>query len=287
MTNAIDDNGNETLMVAAFERVKPELLALEADELIQVSLDIPAAVAIVIGVLPEAKALRGEIVKHLPTFEIERFDKLEDYAWALSHAHGELVTATHTSSEFEPLVEEATKVREKLLAEARWLIHHGIVNAEQLQQLRGANGYKNVAADLVSLVGLMQRVWPAIDGKTLTTAADLEAASRLAQRVIRAIGIREQGSAPVAEVTDLRLRAYTMLLTVYDDTRRAIQYLRSKSDDADDIAPPLHPGRPKRRKSEPEVTTPPSPPAAVVPANGSSAHAVTASSISENGPFLS
>jgi hypothetical protein len=55
----------------------------------------------------------------------------------------------------------------------------------------------------------------------------------------------------------MRLRAYTTLLMAYDDARRAIQYLRSAMDDADDIAPGLHPGRPGRRSSVPEVAPPP------------------------------
>lgn len=210
-----------------------------------------------LGVLPEVKALREEILKHLPTFEIDRFDKLEDYALALSHAHARFLSATQKSDDFEPLVEQAASMRERLLAEARSLVHHGVVSSAQLSQLKGAHGSKNIATDLMTLTNVMQEAWPAIQGKTLTTADDLDVASRLGTRVLRAIGLREQGTAGVAEVTDMRLRAYTTLLMAYDDARRAIQYLRSAMDDADDIAPGLHPGRPGRRSSVPEVAPPP------------------------------
>ena len=297
MKNLINDLGNESLAKAAFERVTDELRTLRTDELLHMSLDISGAVATVLGVLPEVKALRDEIVKELPSFKIERFDKLEDYALALSYAHARFLSATQKSDDFEPLVAQAGSMRERLLAEARSLIHHGVVNTAQLSQLKGAQGAKNIATDLMTLTSVMQEAWPAIQGKTPTTAEDLDIASRLGTRVLRTLGLREQGTAAVAEVTDLRLRAYTKLLIAYDDARRAIQYLRAEAGDADDIAPGLHAGRPGRRTQAQEPAQPPgvaannppgSPPAPNPSANGGGAAASgNAASVAANGPFLS
>ena len=140
------------------------------------------------------------------------------------------------------------------MAEAKALVHHGVVSQAQLSQLKGANGYKNVATDVMVLVNVLQTVLPQIQGRSLTTAEDLERASRVATRLLRIVGLREQGPAQIAEATDLRLRAYTSLILAYDDARRAVTYLRGAKDDADSIAPSLHPGRPRQRKgSEPEV----------------------------------
>jgi hypothetical protein len=44
--------------------------------------------------------------------------------------------------------EQSTRARERLLAEANALVLDGVVNEAQLEQLRGANGYKNIALDL-------------------------------------------------------------------------------------------------------------------------------------------
>src|SRR4051812_29389670 len=93
--NPIEKNsvGDEDLFNLVFERVKPDMAALKTDELLQVSLDISAAIATVLGVLPEAKRLREQMVKDLPTFDVARFDKLEDYAMALGFAHAKYLSA--------------------------------------------------------------------------------------------------------------------------------------------------------------------------------------------------
>jgi hypothetical protein len=52
----------------------------------------------------------------------------------------------------------------------------------------------------------------------------------------------------LAAATELRMRAFTVLVRTYDEARAAIGYLRRKEDDADTIAPNLYPGRPARRK---------------------------------------
>src|SRR5262249_28985806 len=160
----------------------PELLALRTEDLLPVSLDISAAVATVLGVVPEVKALREQVVKELPAFDMERFDKLEDYALALSYTHARFLSASEKPNDLDPVAAEASKQREKLLAEAKALIHHGVLSEAQLSQLKGANGYKNVATDVMVLANLLQTVLPQIEGKTLTTQEDLERASRVGTR---------------------------------------------------------------------------------------------------------
>ena len=286
------------------ERVKGDLASSKPDELLQISLDIPQAVATVFGVLPAVKALREQIVKELPTFDVVRFDKLEDYALVLSATHAKVLSATQPPDDLLALAEEAAKVRETLLAEATLLVRRGLVSQDKMGQLKGANGYKNVATDLMVLVNVMEEVWPQIKDKTLTTVDDLETASRLSTRLSRVVGLREQNPALVAEATDLRVRAYTLLLLTYDDVRRAVGYLRSDQDDADAIAPGLHPGRPRPKKRDPQAPSPtaevvPSvtPPAAsgttsaptggaAAPASNGAAQPATPAAGSASGPFL-
>src|SRR3954465_10861416 len=78
--SSINSVGDEALAKAVFERVKGDLAQLRTDELLHISLDIPQAVSTVLGVLPDVKRLREQIVKDLPSFDVARFDKLEDYA---------------------------------------------------------------------------------------------------------------------------------------------------------------------------------------------------------------
>lgn len=307
MDNQIKGLGEEALIKTVFERVKPELMALQVDELYQVSLDIPAGIATVLGVLPEVRALREQIVKDLPSFDVAQFDKLEDYALALSFAQANYLAATQPPDDLPGLTEEATRLRDTLQAEARALIHRGLVSDAQLAQLSGARGYKNLATDLQVLTSVMQGVWEQIQGKTPTTVEDLDRASRLSTRLLRVVGLREQGPARVAEATDLRVRAFTKLMTCYEQVRRAVAYLREPHEDADQIAPALHPGRPRRRgkdageetgtgggSGETGTTVPGSatPPAGTAPGTGGAAGAgtsvtpATPASSSVAGPFV-
>jgi hypothetical protein len=207
---------------------------------------------------PEArKALRPRIEKELPSFDLAAFDKLEDYAWALSYAQSLYLTATQPPGE--------------------------------------------LAEDLQILAIAMQANWAKIQGKAPTTAADLDTALRMSARLMRIVGLREQGPAQLAAATDQRLRAFTLVLNVYDDARRAVGYLRAREDDADSIAPALHPGRPRRKQPDPPAptaNTPPSPamppatptgtaPSLTATSTGAGTDATKTASGNSQGPFVS
>ena len=121
MENQVDGLGNSARTAAAFERVKAELFALRAEELQQVSLDITAAFATVMGVLPEVRALRDRLVKELPAFDIAPFDKLEDYALALAFAQSKYRcrrswlagTSTSTRAPWAPAVSQGRVLRRR------------------------------------------------------------------------------------------------------------------------------------------------------------------------------
>ena len=150
------------------------------------------------------------------------------------------------------------------------------------------------------LANVLGTVLPQIQGRTLTSAEDLEYAARLGEHLLRIVGLKEQGPTQVAEVTDMRLRAYTALLLAYDDARRAITYLRGVKDDADTIAPSLHPGRPRSKKgSSPEAPaggstapgtgagTPPVAGTPVAPSGAADMPKANGEAVSAKGPFLS
>ena len=289
---------DEKLVDEAFQRVKADLAALAPDELVQVNLDVQAATGVILGVLPGVRALRDRLAAELPAFDLKAFDKLEDYALALRFAQGAFQTATLPPDDLELLTAEASKLRERLLADANALALHGLVDPRKLEQLKGAKGFKNVAQDLETLSQALQESWSQIQGKSPIVAEDLQAASRIGTRLTRVLGLRDQGPAVLAVATDQRLRAFTLLLRAYEETRFAVRYLRRREDDADSIAPSLYPGVSRRRPSEPEPTVPsnapptgsvPSPPAASsttqMPA-GTAPVATPAAGASSKNPFL-
>ena len=197
---------------------------------------------------------------------------------ALSHANTLYLLATQPPDAVQALVEEGTSLRETLLTDATALARRGLINNNRLQDLKGAVGHKNVAVDLQVLTTLFRESFAEVEGKCATTVVELNRAESLAASILRAVGLKEQGTVLIAATSDIRTRALTLLLRVYESARRAVGYLRSEQNDADTIAPSLYAGRNNpKKKTGPDVPQPlkPAPSAATViePAAGASATA--------------
>jgi hypothetical protein len=290
---------DEALVAEAYERVKEELAALRPEELELPTLDIHAAVKTVLGALPEIRALRERMVKELPAFDVAAFDRLEDYALALSRAHARYQIATTSPNELDQVVAEAAKLRERLVASARGLVLFGLFDARKVEQLKHGNGYANVAQDLQALSAAFEESWPKIEGKTPFSLESVHSASRLALRLTRLVGLREQGTPAQAEATDMRRRAFTLMSKTYEDARAAVRFLRRREDDAEQIAPTLY-VKVRRSKAEDHTevpdgsVAPPAPgsaPGSLLAAGGMPAASATATGgaaggTSANGPFM-
>jgi hypothetical protein len=111
------DVSSEALVAEAYERVRAQLEALLPKQLLQVNLDIPAAVTTVLGVLPKVNALRPQL-QALPTFDLAAFDRLEDYALGLSFAQADYSMVSEPPDHLPALSAEATRLRAMLLADA-------------------------------------------------------------------------------------------------------------------------------------------------------------------------
>jgi hypothetical protein len=258
---------DESVGTETFERLLPELQALTTEELIPINLDIPTVVTTTLGALPEMRALRPEIMALLPAFDMATFNKLEDYAFTLNRTHAQYITATQSPDDLDPLAEEAIELRETLLADARALARHGHVDGNRLAELKGINGFKNIATDLGALATILRESWPNIEGRTSLELSELDRAVKMAHRILRIVGVREQGPAVVAAATHMRTRAFTLLAHAYDEARRVISFVRWREADVDKIAPSFYAGRRRRvsEASEPVAMGPSSAPA-VAPA---------------------
>ncbi len=256
---AQDDVNSEALAGETYARILPELEALTAEELVAVNLDIPSVVATTLGALPEIRALRSQMVEDVPHFDLAAFDKLEDYAMALNYAHAAYLTATKPADDLDAVSTEATALRGTLFLDATALSRRGLVDGNRLKDLPGTNGYKNLATDLEMLASVLRESWTQLQGKSALELSELDRAEKLGQRLMRVVGLREQGPAQVAAATDLRTRAFTLLARTYDQARRAVTFLRWEKGDFDRIAPSLYAGRSNGRKKAPEPAPTPSP----------------------------
>lgn len=222
----------------AYEATSADRTALSPNDLVPVNTDIPSAVTTILGVVSRLSSLREEIAAKLPS-DVGQVDKVTTYAHALSHAHSVYYAA---SAPFEPLpelAEQATKCRDVLLADAKALAIHGLVDPKPLAELKGGPGYLNIATDLSVLARIFRERWPAIVGVTPLTPSNIEEAERIFQQINQAYGERTQQPAEVAKVTEDRQRAFTLLVRTYDQVRKLTTYVRWEKGDADKIAPSL------------------------------------------------
>lgn len=101
--------------------------------------------------------------------------------------------ATQPPDDLQAFHEEGVSLRETLYADVVTLIRRGFINEATIKDLKGPNGYKNVATDLQILASLLKDNWAQIEGKCAVQMAELEHALKLAARILRVVGLREQG----------------------------------------------------------------------------------------------
>jgi hypothetical protein len=248
--------------VSGYRQVEAEIHAVPESELLHLNLDIPSAVATVLGALPEIQELHDEMAG-LSGFDIARISRLRTYAWALGHAHAMHRAAIAPPDSVAELAERAADLREILHADATALAKRGHLEEASVAKLKSGLGYKNLAIDLVGLVGLFRDHWDGISSKTAVEPAELEEAGQLAQRLITTVGLREQAPAVIEAASLTRQKAFTLLAKAYDDARRAVTFLRWHEGDVDSIAPSLYAGRGGRKKAATLAT--PAPQAPVSP----------------------
>jgi hypothetical protein len=140
------------------------------------------------------------------------------------HAHA-LFMAASAPAGLTELSDEVAKAREVLLSDAVALAKRGVMDAQRLKELKGPPGYKNIAFDLLALVAMFREKWSVLDGKTLLQASELKHAQLLADRLISAVGDREQTPTQI-DAAERRQRAFSLFVKAYDQARRAIQYVR-------------------------------------------------------------
>jgi hypothetical protein len=228
----------------ALASVKAEMDALAPSDFATINVDIPQSVAVVLGVLPQLSALRSALVKALPEHPIETLDKLPTYALAAYHAHILWLPPETSEDRVAALLEEATPLREDLLGDAEALARRKLLDAKAVATIRAGLGNIDKDNDLVALSALFTTRWDEIQHKTAATWEEVLRAGELGPLLLAALGVRDHGVPLEPERTaEQRRRAFTLFFRAYDETRRAVGYLRWHQGDADEIAPSLYKGR--------------------------------------------
>jgi hypothetical protein len=236
----------------AFERLLNDIRAVHESEFVPIIVDIPSAVTTILGAWVEIRPLRAQIVKDVPSFDIRLLDGLESYALALGHAQTAYQTATDPPASLVALADSAIKEREILLADVNALIARGLIAPSALKELKGINGHKNIAFDLFALANILEKNWTKVAERTGVKREELDQAQMVADKLVTAVGEREQAPAIAAEAVRDRQAAFTLCVNAYDEVRSVIAYLRRKQGDVESIAPSLYAGRTSSKKKPAE-----------------------------------
>ncbi len=261
MSDDLDTQPNvdsEILYEESYKRVLPELEALPAEQVAHVNLEPMVAVSVVLGTLPELQSFRAELMRRLPDFDLPRFDKLEDYAMALAHAHTMHLVAQKPPDDLRVLHAEGVALCERLRSDAEALFKRGLIEPMAPKALEGTVGHRNLANDLQVLGRHLTDSLPAVEEESAIQATELERAMLLSARILRSLGLREQSPGASRAASNMRARAFTLLVSAYENARRAISYLRWKEGDVDAIIPSLYANRGGgRRRAAPDAEAEP------------------------------
>jgi hypothetical protein len=116
-----------------------------------------------------------------------------------------------------------------------------LLDAERVAEVRGGAGNIDRGSDLIALAALFREAWP----------------TKLGPELLMALGARglDDRSGALPHAREDRARAFTLLLSAYDDCQQAARYLRWKEGDVDEFAPSLRP-KPRGEKGAPPESDP-------------------------------
>ncbi|MGC4068901.1 MAG: hypothetical protein QM784_30510 [Polyangiaceae bacterium] len=227
-----------TSLDEAYNRVLREAMLLSPRQVRHVNYDAERAATVALGTAKRLPPFKAEL-SALPRFPAERLEHLEDYALALYSAHLRCNFHSAPTDELTALSEAGSWWRRVLLADANSLAVRQHLRMEQLRVLRRSHGYRNIAHDLAGLAQIFKSEWARIKDHTGIKFAELEGVERLALDLTSAMASRLDANGRVDEARDVRARMFTLLVGVYDEVRRGLEYTRWYHHDAKKIAPPL------------------------------------------------
>lgn len=235
----------------AFAALKDAYAKLPSEARVPINVDIPRAVAVVLGAEPRVRSLvpaMEEALRNPPTALVASLRQKALGAW---YAH--LVTM-RARSERSPkeLLERGTVLRSRLLKAADALADADLLDASAVARIREGAGNIDKANDLVALAALFSQSWSDVHDKTAITEAQVDEAALLGPRLLLALA-EDPLPNEADHANDLRQRAFSLLVRSYDEIRHAVAYVRRAEGDVDAFAPSLYT---KSRKARPNGTAP-------------------------------
>ncbi len=245
----------------AYQRLRPRFAAVPQSGILRVPLDTGLVVQTVLGVIPELEELQDEIAWELPRVDLAMISELRETAFAVAHLESLMRGAKgFVSQDTADPLQKVRDYRSLLLADTQPLVARGLLEQEASTLSRG-NSPRNIAFDTLQLANYLDTNWERIQGRSLITREELDAARDAVRELLTYLGVKDQGGESEEEVQSNRLKGLTLLFKLYEELRWAVRYIRRNTGDADLVMPSLYTLRKARRNTsgpdEPE-TQPPS-----------------------------
>jgi hypothetical protein len=240
-----------TTNAQAFAELHDEIMAVPDDQLMHISVDIAHAHGIARVAADRIDKLMPELQK-LPALDIQRIRKLRLYAAACQHAHLLATAPEQADPRLPRLLEEATKLRDELLATAKMLVVYGDVSPEHVASIHGGTGHVELASAIEQLVILFTEIWDRVEDRVPVTTEMLHRTKALAFELHGLLSAKKLRPQEKNEAQLVRQRAFTLLVKVYEECQSAVEYLRRREGDAALYTPSLFLKKKRRGPSEVE-----------------------------------
>ncbi len=267
-------NPTEGVYRAALEQHRLSLMAMTEVEIERrTRLDPTAAAITAEGSATRIQAYRGEAAALFGQAAGALFDALPSVACAARQADAEYNAASAATN--VPALNETLRGDYRLLmTDAEGFANRKLIDPARLEPARNVQGYQALVSSVLVLVCVLREHWAQLEGYTPLTEADLARVTDDAHRLSAALDARD-GNAARASAAELRVRALSKLVHLYDDVLSMMTYLRWKHGDIDVLMPSLWAGRGGRKArtndggDDPTVDdTDPQSPDSPVPING-------------------
>ncbi|HEY5957671.1 MAG TPA: hypothetical protein VIV60_14000 [Polyangiaceae bacterium] len=227
----------------AYHFVKPDIRDIPRQRLIEIEMDIPTVGRATLARMHRIRATRSEMVAKLPEFDSAIVDRLELVVRAMCYVHW-LCQSSYAAQE---LLDEWLRDISLFDPHRRWHSNQPYLNLRDLHEDRLCPYQQRCLLDFPNMSNAcVLDEW----------LADPDAELRYCETALLDL-LDELATIMPANGNDLdsaqryfnleRQRAFTYFLTTYDHVRRAVQFVRWRAGDADDIVPSLEPALTRQR----------------------------------------
>lgn len=251
---------------AHFGRWQSEIVSVKTRELAPSNVNVTRGVTIALGAYANLVTAREEIVAVVSNFRVSALDDLCSLAYAAWHADLLWRLASDVNLSCADIMPEVEDLRDLLLAQARVQAKRKRIPQSLIDTVEPGTGIEDRANDLTALAHAFRSKWTEFEGKVDLTLAELDRADELAAKLLgrlaaRAVPVRKEGE---LSPTEVRARAWTLLVRAYEECRRGAAALWWYEEGGwEQYVPSLRQGQGRgasRGGSEEGEPTPPTPP---------------------------